>query len=171
MEKYQIDAIRSEKRKLMHRLIKQSKNAADAEDIYQNAMLKICRFAGKKEFASKDHFRAWMFHIVVNEAINFFKYKQRKWGSIDTNVDVDIECGKRLSIESIDEETLLQILTETSDTLPPGRKEVFYMTYIQNLSEEEIANRMCIAQSTVRTRNWESRKKFKENIKKVSWLG
>ena len=52
-------------------------NAADAEDVVQETLLRYHRYG--KEFESEEHIRAWLFRVAVNLAKNvrrsFWRHK------------------------------------------------------------------------------------------------
>lgn len=114
----------------------------DANDVLQNALVKVFRNIG--QFEGKSGLYTWLYRIVTNEAITFLNQsKRRKATSID---DVDANVANRLKADSFFDGDEAQVrLQQALATLPDRQKEVFNLRYYDEMSYEEISKLLNIS--------------------------
>lgn len=108
----------------------------DANDVLQNALVKVFRNIG--QFEGKSGLYTWLYRIVTNEAITFLNQRKRRSStSID---DVNINLANRLQADSFFDGDEAQIrLKQALETLPDRQKEVFNLRYYEEMGYEEMS--------------------------------
>lgn len=114
----------------------------DANDVLQNALVKVFRNIG--QFEGKSGLYTWLYRIVTNEAITFLNQsKRRKATSID---DADANIANRLKADSFFDGDEVQVrLQQALATLPDRQKEVFNLRYYEEMSYEEMSKLLNIS--------------------------
>lgn len=111
-------------------------NHEDANDITQNAFIKIYKNIGK--FEGKSKLFTWIYRIATNEALNFIQQKARK--NHVNYEDVAYEMSKNLEADAFfngDEAELK--LEQAVAQLPEKQRLVFKMKYFENMKYGEIS--------------------------------
>ena len=116
----------------LHRL---SGNREEAEDLFQETLIKAWK--GIKNLKNKDKFSAWLFAIAHNLAMDFISLKKSKAMRSLTNHDESINTGNHLD-DLIFNEEVLQI-QKIVDTLPLKQKNVFLLRIFGEKKFKEIA--------------------------------
>ena len=125
------------------------KNISDAEDITQNAFIKLLK--SKIDFESDDHIRKWLIRVVANESKSLWRsFWQRKVLSFN---DLDYEPEY---IESEKSEIFVEIMK-----LPKKYSSVLHLYYYEGYKCNEIASVLGISESNVQTRLMRARKMLK----------
>lgn len=108
----------------------------DANDVLQNALVKVFRNIG--QFEGKSGLYTWLYRIVTNEAITFINQRKRRSStSID---DANINLANRLQADSFFDGDEAQIrLKQALETLPDRQKEVFNLRYYEEMGYEEMS--------------------------------
>ena len=130
-------------------------NQRDAEDITQEACIKLAR--GISKFKGDSKFTSWLYVLVINTAKDWFKSQNRHpEGSelLEELVAVD---------DRADEKLYAQEVWAQVHKLPEGEKESLLLVMGQGLSHKEAAKISGVKESTISWRIHEARKKL-ENI-------
>ncbi|GAA4449251.1 sigma-70 family RNA polymerase sigma factor [Nibrella saemangeumensis] len=119
-----------------------TKDADDAEDVLQDAFVKIFRHIDSFRFESP--LEVWLKRIVINTALKHIR-KQKPW---EHTTDVE-EVASTLSqadtsLPTLNYQYLLQLIQE----LPPGCRTVFNLYAIEGYSHPEIAEMLDISEGT-----------------------
>ncbi len=116
---------------------------ADAEDIAQEAFLKIFRYIGS--YRTERTFRAYFYRIVMNASRDHLsRMKPAGQASLDNLGEFPSEPERRASFEEV--ETLRRALQK----LPPREREVVILRDLQGLSTWDVARILRISPITVR---------------------
>lgn len=131
-------------RKMMGVCMRYCNSRQEAEDVLQDAFIKI--FDKIRYFEKKGSLEGWIRRIMVNSALKsndkrVFKFEP---GSLDYVQEPTI--GSK-AISNMETESLLRIIQE----LPDGYKAVFNMYAIEGYSHKEIAEELGISEVTSRT--------------------
>jgi RNA polymerase sigma-70 factor (ECF subfamily) len=142
------------KKKLIGVCLRYAKTAAEAEDIFQEGILKI--FGRLHEVKTPLALDAWVKTTMIRHAINYYNAVTKKenltisvadfnmaWESTDYN-----ELLAKFEIASI-----LEVIKE----LPDGYRMVVNMYFIDGYSHAEIAEMLDIAESTSRSQTTRGR--------------
>jgi len=115
----------------------------DAEDIAQEAFLKVFRYIGS--YRSDRTFKAYFYRIVLNASRDHLsRMKPAGQQSIDEIAEVVSETESRASYED------LEMLRRALQQLPGREREVLILRELQGLSTWEVARILRISPITVR---------------------
>lgn len=143
--------------KLLAVCIRYTRHRMEAEDILQDAFIKI--FKNLEKYEGKGSFEGWMRRIAVNTALknyNKSSFQKEKIGLEDYQENA---LAPEV-IASLHEEELLKVVGE----LPDGYKAVFNLYVIEGYSHKEIADRLEIQESTSRSQLVKARKMLQSKI-------
>lgn len=134
-----------------------SGNRSDAEDITQNACMKLARNINQFRFESA--FSSWLYRLVINCAKDWYKSqgRHRSDESLDSLLENTCEDAVEISIY------LRQVLNQL-DTLADGFKETALLVHAEGLSHAQAAVILNIKESTVSWRLHEIRKHLQATI-------
>jgi RNA polymerase sigma-70 factor, ECF subfamily len=136
-----------------------TQNAADAQDLTQEALLRALRFHEK--FQPGTHVRAWLLTILRNTFINEYRKKARRPITLsddgrDTAGDQMADPAVGYLPEAFKERHVLELLEddvrEAVDALPEGHRATVIMADLQGLTYQEIAQRLECPVGTVMSR-------------------
>lgn len=131
-----------------------SGNAADAEDIAQEAFLKV--YHNLKDFRNQARFSSWLYRITLNTAYDHLRKNKRKTASLD-ELDYSRIPDNKNSEDILAKETLRKAL----DKIPFDFRSALILKEIEGLSYEEIAQTLKIRLGTVESRIFRARRMLK----------
>lgn len=134
------------------------KNAEDAEDAVQEAVLKA--YKALPSFRSESKFSTWLASIVLNEARGRLRHNRIvTFQSIDESPDPEEEFTpaviadwREVPLESLERKEVRELIREAIGSLPEIYREVFVMRDVQDLSIAETAAATGIAEGLVKVR-------------------
>jgi RNA polymerase sigma-70 factor (ECF subfamily) len=141
-------------------------NAADAEDVVQQALLGAFRRIGA--FEGRSSLKTWLVSILVNQAS-----KARRSMRVRRTIPLDPGSGStgsgdgpgvphsRPSSEAVD--SRVDVMTML-DALSPEHREVMVLRELQRMTYEEIAQALRIPRGTVESRLFRARRELKERF-------
>lgn len=139
---------------------KNAKSKEDAEDIFQDAFIKLYRSLEKYSFLGS--FEGWLKKFFMREAWNYYRGQKNKVSK------VDIEENTTPKIENTALDTFTnQELLHCLERLPDKERIVFVMSEIEGLSWEEISNNIELEIPTVRSMCSRAKKKLIEMFRNV----
>lgn len=136
-----------------------ARNSADAEDILQDAFIKV--FNKMSQFKFEGSFEGWIRRIVVNTALK--KYSLIRYDKEFTGYDVSE------SQEGLSDPTAYSHLTEKDllvliNSLPDGYRMIFNLYVIEGYQHEEIAIMLGIQPGTSRSQLVKARTMLQKQI-------
>ena len=144
----------------------------EAEDLTQDIFLKI--FKSLDTFDRRANFQTWLISISRNLCIVHYRSVRKERETIDRDVDANEltpaspEPGPVAALEQRDRVTLLrQAMGELPDTL----RTAVMMRDIQELSYQEIADRLRLPEGTVKSRINRGRTELARQIRKLRGEG
>jgi RNA polymerase sigma factor (sigma-70 family) len=132
----------------------------DAEDILQEAFTDA--FQQLKSFEGRSTFGAWLRQIVVYKSIAHLKKQKLHFNGLETDA------------ENIADETVLEedevwytvdSIKQAMQKLPDGYRTVLTLHLIEGFEQEEVAEMMQVAHSTVRTQYMRAKQKLLQVLK------
>lgn len=133
----------------------------DAEDIVQEALLKISRCF--QQFDRKHLFTTWAYRIVINTAKDLFK-KQRQERSKQQ------AYAQEAAILGDDPDPPTEGIWELLDRLPKKLYDAVVLVYGQGLSHAEAATTLGCAETTVSWRLYEARRKLARQAGRIGLI-
>ncbi len=127
------------------------RNTADAEDITQDAFLKLYKFRG--EFRSDENCKAWLIRVTINLSKNLLR---SAWIVRRTELSEDIPC------EDEQDRSLIGYVMK----LPEKYRVTIHLYYYEGYSVKEIADITGSSTSAVTTRLMRGRERLKEMLLK-----
>ena len=130
-------------------------NKHDAEDLIQETCL-----AATEKFPSLQNpaaFKAWLIGIASHKCNDYYRRKAK-----DMNISLDALAESALSMgrQGITVQTTVR---ETLESLGDKEKQILYLYFFKNLSQEEIAKKLSVPVGTVKSRLHYAKEKFKQH--------
>lgn len=146
------------------------KSDGEAEDALQDAYLHAWRGLGR--FRAEARLSTWLVRIVINQSLGRLRRRGAEVIPLETGMDADdtpaesrLEGDPDLQPDRLALRTEMRRLMEARiDRLPDTFRTVFMLRAIEELSVEEIALALDIAQATVRTRYFRARSLLREGL-------
>ena len=157
-------------RKLGRLLSRMVRDAAEVEDITQEAFIKAYR--ALPSFRGESAFYTWLYRIAVNTAKNHLAQQRRRNEVSPTITDEDgdlVEDVTRADVDTPDRVLLSRQIGETvnaaMESLPSELRTAITLREIEGLSYEEIAELMDCPIGTVRSRIFRAREAIAERLR------
>lgn len=127
---------------LMGVCLRYARAAADAEDIFHEAFVKI--FKSIESLKNPESLEGWMRRIMINHAINHYKASAKMMAHLDIEgVQVVDDTYTRI-IDQLND----QALTALVQSLPEGYRLVFNLYAVDGYTHPEIAGMLGISTGT-----------------------
>lgn len=132
-------------------------NEADAADIVQDVMLKLCR--RPEQIEGIDGARAWLMRVVFNQFIDFRRRHAARVSASSAPCDPDrdedgvddLPCEEDGPQELIERAQLQSIVGRAIESLPESQRSVVHLHDIQGLSLIEISRLRRISINTLKS--------------------
>ncbi len=139
-----------------------ARNSADAEDILQDAFIKI--FEKIHQFKFEGSFEGWIRRIMVNTALK--KYSLRRYEKEVSGYEIrdrDESMEEPSAYAHLTQKELLGIINE----LPDGYRMVFNLYVIEGYQHDEIAEMLNIQAGTSRSQLVKARNMLQQRIMEI----
>lgn len=154
-------------------LLKMVNNKDDADDLTIEAFGKA--FKRLQQYTPNYAFSTWLFKIASNNAIDFIRRKKMVTFSIDktfedeegSSMSIDIKASGLTPEENMEKKQKIVHMRAVVDKLKPRYKILVEMRYFEELSYEEIAEKLDLPLGTVKAQLFRARE-FLANILKNS---
>src|SRR6267378_4291209 len=160
--------VRQYRRKVFNVAYKFVGRHEEAEDLTQDIFLKIFKSLGT--FDRRANFQTWLISVSRNLCIDHYRSVRQERQTIDRQVDpnelspVSHEPGPIAAIEQQDRVALLR---EALAALPESLRTAVLMRDIQELTYQEIADRLRLPEGTVKSRINRGRTELARQIRKL----
>ncbi|MEN7548886.1 sigma-70 family RNA polymerase sigma factor [Rapidithrix thailandica] len=128
-------------KKMMGICMRYSKKSEDAEDILQEAFIKV--FKNIKKFRGESSLFYWIKRIVINTAINYHRSKLYLYPMVDVQ-ELHSLADKEFTLSNFQYKDLLIFLKK----LPTGCQVIFNLYAIEGYQHKEIAEQLGISEGT-----------------------
>nr|WP_319398468.1 sigma-70 family RNA polymerase sigma factor [uncultured Carboxylicivirga sp.] len=123
-----------------------------AEDIFQEAFIRVIKTLKKGKYSDTGKFSSWVMRISHNLIIDHYRKQKNQVMISNDNYEFDLFNSSRFSDKSIEEKLVFdQILSEVSmlvKMLPDNQREVVEMRHYKGLSFKEIAEETNVSINT-----------------------
>ncbi len=159
-EKCQFELVQRCASKLLGISRRYVRNSADAEDVLQEAFIKVFKYIDKFD-ADKGNINAWLARIVINTAIDYNK-------KYSVNYDQgEFLLGDRMNVyhqPGIFSQMSVKELLGLLERLPIGYRTVFNLYVIEQYNHKEIAEMLEIKEATSRSQLNKARKMLQKMV-------
>ncbi len=166
LEAFEILARRYEKR-FLNFLFRFVNNRSVAEDICQQALLRIYR--NRKKYRNTGKCSTWMYTITANLARDWLRKNKRfKFISLDMPVseNTDVidfyESPEPTSSKRLEDKELVHMVQKAIDSLPEHQQLSILLSHYDNLNYHEIAKIMGCSKGTVKSRIFRAKSRLKD---------
>ena len=153
------------KRKLLGICTRYIRDRNEAEDIFQEAFIKIFRsLPALKNYGVVD---GWVKRIVINTAIDHYKSNAKHYNLdeveiVDTTTDIDPEILNHMSTE---------VLLSEIRNLPEGYRVIFNLYVIDGFAHAEIAEMLQISEGTSKSQLSKAKNQLRKQLLKMGISG
>ncbi len=148
-------------RKMYGICLRFAKNRYEADDILQEAFVKI--FKNLSRFTHSGSFEGWIRRTFVNTAINYYKKNVKHSQTEDIDEQWEISSRNETPVQKMSAEDLLQLI----HSLPDGYRMVFNLFVIEGYSHSEIGEMLGISEGTSKSQLARARKVLQIKIEKL----
>jgi RNA polymerase sigma factor (sigma-70 family) len=128
-------------RRMMAICLRYTRSRAEAEDIFQEAFVKVFKNIRMWQGGS---FEGWMRRIFVNTAINHFHQNRKYFDHVDASYAESMLSSTEDIISQLSNQELLEIISR----LPEGYKMIFNLHVVEGYNHGEIAEMLNIAEGS-----------------------
>jgi RNA polymerase sigma-70 factor (ECF subfamily) len=161
-------------RKYQHRVLKLVSrfvsDAAEAEDVAQEAFLKAYR--ALPSFRGESAFYTWLYRIAINTAKNALVSNRRRPVDFDLDLQDPEQYDRHAKLKEGDTpegvlltEEIRRTVSEAMEQLPEDLRTAIVLRELEGLSYEEIAEAMDCPVGTVRSRIFRAREAIDRKLK------
>jgi len=147
-------------------------NREDAQDVVQEAFLKV--FRKLSQFRENSQFSTWLTRITVNESLMKLR---KQHSSREVSIDEGFQSQDQMAVFELADwapnpeqlyrgSELRNILRSTLQDLQPGLRVVFVLRDIEGLSTEQTAEVLEVTPVAVKARLWRARLQLRERLSK-----
>lgn len=148
-------------RKLMGICRRYTQNHEDAEDVFQEAFVRV--FKALTTVQKIESLEVWIKKIVIHTAINYFHRHKKHYGHLNQEFLLKPTHGDELILSQLSNEELLKVI----QNLPEGYRMVFNLFVIEGYAHKEIAKLLKISESTSKTQLLKAKKMLKKKFKEL----
>ena len=140
----------------------------EAEDLTQDVFLKI--FKSLDTFDRRANFQTWLVSVSRNLCIDHYRSVRKERETIDRDVDAGelTPAAQTTSpIAALEQRDRVELLKKALDQLPPTLRSAVLLRDIQELSYQEIADRLHLPEGTVKSRINRGRTELARQIRRL----
>lgn len=153
-------------------------NAADAEDVSQEALLKawsrLEQFSGNQD-ENADDFRAWLARIAGNTSIDVLRQRrdgkllslQQPHGSSEETLGSGIATPDDNPEQRFARREMGRMLADAIRQLPADLRQACLLRDVMHFSSQEVADRLGISVVAVRLRLFRARRRLREKLEQA----
>lgn len=142
--------------KMLAVCMRYAKDRSEAEDMLQEAFLKV--FQNISKFKFEGSFEGWVRRIMIFSAINYYKQRSRKFKEDLDQQHVDVAYNEQI-IDRISAKEIMELVQQ----MPEGYKLIFNLFAIEGFSHKEIAEELGIAIGTSKSQ-YARAKQYMQNL-------
>lgn len=147
---------------------KYTSDTGEAEDIVQNAFLKLWE---RKEWLENISLSSFLFLLTKNNCLNYLKHRQitdqveqriPDMGVVEQLYAIDFVSDPSAELQ---QKELSETIDRIMDELPPKCQEVFRLSRLRGLKNREIASQLNITEKVVEKHITRALKRFSEGLR------
>lgn len=141
-------------------ILRMTKNPQDAQDLVQEAFIKVYRQLGK--YDGEGSFSSWLYKVAINHCMDEFRKKEFQIKRVEIQ-DSMMESPDHPEIILLKKEKGRQ-LERLIATLPEDERLIILLRYVNECSYEEISDLTGAPLSTVRNKLHRAKKKMRQSV-------
>lgn len=143
-----------------------TRNREDAEEVIQDAFLKV--YYSLKEFEGKSKFSTWLYRIVYNQAISKIRKKNIAQNDLDDEIINNFTVGEiSRDLNYLASEDQTRYINLALAKLPEEDSAIVTLFYLNESSVEEVSEITGLSESNVKVKLHRSRKKLYDELKQL----
>jgi RNA polymerase sigma-70 factor (ECF subfamily) len=135
------------------------RNDADAEDALQEAL--IAAWNARDSFDGRSTMSTWVHRIAVNTALNKLKQRSTQRSRIESDLEHVPNQARGISADSL---ALREVVWRAIDQLPDDQRVVLVLRDVEEMTSDEVADRLNLTSTAVRQRLHRARKYVAEML-------
>ncbi|REL24295.1 sigma-70 family RNA polymerase sigma factor [Rhodohalobacter sp. SW132] len=158
------------RRPLQYHVSRMVKESEQVEDLVQEAFVKA--FDNLESYNSSYAFSTWLYRITTNHTIDYLRKKKLQTTSIDKPIKTrDGELSFELPDEDAETDRSIikrerkKIITTAIENLPDKYRQVIEMRHIEELSYQEISDKLDLPLGTVKAHIFRAREMLYKALK------
>lgn len=136
--------------------IRYLRSKEDAEEVLSNTFIKV--YEKMDQFRAEGSLGGWIRRIMVNESLNFLRYKRNLF------VEVEEENHDSLSHQKLQEDINAEHLLRMIAELPLGYRTVFNLYAIEGYNHREIGEMLGISENTSKSQLSKARRQLQQKL-------
>ncbi len=149
------------KNQLYATILRMTRNPHDAQDLVQEALVKVYYQLGK--FEGKGSFSSWIYRVSINYCMDEFRKKRYKMKQVDIDEET-LSNHNHPEVIFLKKEEHRQ-LEKLIQTLPEDERMILLLRYVNELGYQEISELVEIPISQVRNKLHRAKKKMRDTVK------
>lgn len=143
-------------------ILRMTKNPYDAQDLVQEAFIKMYEQLGK--YNRTGSFSSWMYRVAINHCMDEFRKKRYKMKSveIDERMIASTTTPELIFFKNEKSRRLERLIA----TLSEDERIILLLRYVNELSYQEISEAVEIPLATVRNKLHRAKKKMRNTVKR-----
>ena len=137
----------------------------EAEDIVHSVFERV--LSKSVEIKDSNSVNSYLLSAVRNACLNHISKKRHHNSYVATSLKEAESADYSSFLNSRIESEILWELFSKVENLPDGCRNVFKMSYLENLSNQEIADRLGISVNTVKSQKARARELLKDSLKNL----
>ncbi len=143
-----------------------TRNREDAEEVIQDAFLKV--YYSLNDFEGKSKFSTWLYRIVYNQAISKIRKKNIAQSDLDDEIINNFTVGEiSRDLNYLASEDQTRYINLALAKLPEEDSAIVTLFYLNESSVEEVSEITGLSESNVKVKLHRSRKKLYEELKQL----
>ncbi len=149
--------------KLYFFTLKFTQSPQQSEDLVQDVFVKL--WLHREQLSEISNFSAWIYRVIKNQAISALR-KIALETTLMAELKKEAVAGGQPVEEELFHKQLQQKLMEVIEQLPPRQKQIYTLTRMEGMKQEEVAKLLGISLSTVQNHMTEALRKLKSTLLK-----
>lgn len=142
-------------------ILRMTKNPDNAQDLVQEAFIKVYNQLGK--FEQKGSFSNWLYRVAINHCMDEFRKKSYTTKKVELD-ETKVVNSNHPEVIFLKKEKSRQ-LEKLIATLPEDERMIILLRYVNELGYKEISEMMDLPLTNVRNKLHRAKKKMREQVK------
>ncbi|MCG3089846.1 RNA polymerase sigma factor [Sporosarcina cyprini] len=143
-------------------ILRMTKNPQDAQDLVQDAFIKVYRNLHKYDGGGA--FSGWLYRVAINHCMD--EFRKKRYSTVQVQLEEEaIINPNHPEIVFLKREKSRQ-LERLISTLPEDERLIILLRYVNEISYEEISELLGVPLSTVRNKLHRAKKKMRDTVKR-----